>query len=272
MIVCIAGKNNIAINCLNYLIKNKELLKIKKIYSICNQDDNGYDNWQKSFRKFSNTNGIEILELNDVININDIFFISLEFDKIINIDSFKTNKLFNIHFSLLPKYRGCYTSIWPIINGEKYSGVTLHKIDKGIDTGSIIAHRRFDIGINNTARDLYFKLIEQGSLLFYNNIGNILSHNYISKEQNYLYSSYYSRNSIDFSINDFDLNKTSFEIHNKFRAFIFQEYQLPVFRDHKIIKSIILDQKINKKSVVEFDDYFEISGIDRYKIILKKLK
>ena len=38
-----------------------------------------------------------------------------------------------------------YTSYWPIKNGEKKSGVTLHKIDSGIDTGDIISQLSFDI-------------------------------------------------------------------------------------------------------------------------------
>ena len=59
--------------------------------------------------------------------------------EIIKTKNFKSNKLFNLHFSLLPSYKGMHTSAFPILNGEKYSGVTIHKIDNGIDTGDIIA-------------------------------------------------------------------------------------------------------------------------------------
>ena len=40
-----------------------------------------------------------------------------------------------------------YTSIWPIINGENYCGVTLHEIDSGIDTGDIIDQIKVKINI-----------------------------------------------------------------------------------------------------------------------------
>ena len=83
-----------------------------------------------------------------------IFFISLEFDKIINTSLFKTTNLFNIHFSLLPRYKGMYTSILPILNGDKISGVTLHKIDRGIDTGDIIDKCSFRL-ILLTQQEIY---------------------------------------------------------------------------------------------------------------------
>ena len=44
----------------------------------------------------------------------------------------------NIHPSLLPKYRGIHPISWALINGEKRTGVTVHVIDDGIDTGPIL--------------------------------------------------------------------------------------------------------------------------------------
>lgn len=73
---------------------------------------------------------------------DDLIFISLEFDKIVNPDLFKDARLYNIHFSLLPSYKGMYTSAIPILNGEEMVGVTFHEIDKGIDTGNIIAQKK----------------------------------------------------------------------------------------------------------------------------------
>ncbi len=47
----------------------------------------------------------------------------------------------NIHSSLLPKYRGVHPVSWALINGESETGVTLHRIDDGIDTGEILVQR-----------------------------------------------------------------------------------------------------------------------------------
>lgn len=53
------------------------------------------------------------------------------------------NKLFNIHAGLSPYYRGTATNIWPIINKElEYIGMTIHHVNKGIDSGGLILQGR----------------------------------------------------------------------------------------------------------------------------------
>ena len=101
MIVCIAGKNNIAVEILIYLVQIG--IKKENIYIISNKTDDGKDNWQRSLLKKANKMGIEIRNLEDVYSIENLLFLSLEFDKIVNPNKFKSNKVFNIHFSLLPK-------------------------------------------------------------------------------------------------------------------------------------------------------------------------
>ena len=44
----------------------------------------------------------------------------------------------NVHASLLPKYRGASPIQWAVIDGCEYSGVTIMKMDEGIDTGDIL--------------------------------------------------------------------------------------------------------------------------------------
>uniref|UniRef100_A0A1B0C1R6 Formyl transferase N-terminal domain-containing protein n=1 Tax=Glossina palpalis gambiensis TaxID=67801 RepID=A0A1B0C1R6_9MUSC len=51
---------------------------------------------------------------------------------------------FNLHGSLLPKYRGCCPLNWSIINGEDQTGVTLHRMTEKIDHGPIIAQVSMD--------------------------------------------------------------------------------------------------------------------------------
>jgi len=54
-------------------------------------------------------------------------------------------KIFNLHPSLLPKYRGCSSLTWALINGEKSAGFTFHYIDKSIDTGNILLQNEVEI-------------------------------------------------------------------------------------------------------------------------------
>lgn len=268
--ICIAGKNNIAVNSLLYLINELNINK-NNIIALPNKTDNGIDTWQKSFLKCALENDIKIYNLEDIYEINDLIFISLEFDRIIKTQKFKTKNLYNIHFSKLPKYKGMYTSVLPIINGESYSGVTLHKIDDGIDTGDIIAQKVFKISLNDTSRDLYFKYLKYSFKLFKENIENILSNSFTAKKQPFINSSYYSKKSINFTAINIDFNKTSYEIHNQIRAFCFKEYQYPQINKSFVKNSIYDGEFIGYNKFIEEYDKFIISGIDGFKIVVLKV-
>ena len=63
----------------------------------------------------------------------------------------------NVHFSLLPKYRGAAPVNWAIVNGEEKSGVTTMRMDAGLDTGAILLQREIAIGTTENAVDLMLK-------------------------------------------------------------------------------------------------------------------
>ncbi|MEP6704017.1 MAG: methionyl-tRNA formyltransferase [Acidobacteriota bacterium] len=69
----------------------------------------------------------------------------------------------NVHFSLLPKYRGAAPVNWVIVNGEETSGVTTMQMDAGLDTGPILMQRETEIGENETAIELMQKLSVLGA-------------------------------------------------------------------------------------------------------------
>jgi methionyl-tRNA formyltransferase len=264
MKICIAGKNDIAIEILLYLLDCG--VDKNKLCIIPNKTDDGKNNWQRSLLKKANELGIDIKTLEDVYSIENLLFLSLEFDKIINPSKFRSDKLFNIHFSLLPKYKGMFTSIMPILNNEKTTGVTFHKIDKGIDTGEIIAQKEFEIDFIDNARDIYHKYIHNGILLVKQCLEKLLKNEFIeSKPQNLRESSYFSKSAIDFKNINIDLNQTAIKIHNQIRAFNFREYQVPKVLETNIISSKILNSSSKKKAgsvLFENDICFVISTID----------
>jgi len=266
MIICIAGKNAIAVNAVNYIIENN-IIDTRNLFVLPNKNDHGNDEWQPSLKKYAKTRRLRIIDQCDLYEYVDLIFFSLEYDKIILPKNFRSMKLFNIHFSLLPKYKGMYTSVLPILNGETRSGVTLHKIDEGIDTGDIIDQTSFDIEISENASDLYNKYLIYGFELFKNNINKLITNNYFSIKQSQLNSSYFSKGSIDFKNIEIDTNKTSFEIHNQLRAYIFPEYQLPKIFGYYIRNSVLTEEKINNNEFRIIGNRIFISGIDGYKII-----
>ena len=65
----------------------------------------------------------------------------------------------NLHFSILPKYRGAAPIQWAIIKGEKETGVTSFFIDEGLDTGKIIFQEKIEIAQNDDTETLRKKLM-----------------------------------------------------------------------------------------------------------------
>ena len=65
---------------------------------------------------------------------------------------------FNLHGSLLPKYRGRAPLNWVLVNGETETGVTLHRMVKRADAGAIVAQQRVAISPDDVALTLHHKL------------------------------------------------------------------------------------------------------------------
>lgn len=88
-------------------------------------------------------------------------FISVLYDKLLT-EEFIVSKqrCFNFHPGLLPHYRGAGAYSWAIINQEKVTGITLHEIDKDIDSGRLIDIKEFKIKEKDTAEILYSHAME----------------------------------------------------------------------------------------------------------------
>lgn len=69
---------------------------------------------------------------------------------------------FNIHFSLLPKYRGAAPIQWSLINGETVTGVSTFWIEKTLDTGPILVQKQINIEPDDDSQKLTEKLIPVG--------------------------------------------------------------------------------------------------------------
>ncbi len=66
---------------------------------------------------------------------------------------------FNLHPSLLPKYKGCSSITWAMINGEEYSGFSYHYLTKDIDSGNIIFQSKEKIYGFDTQETLYNRIM-----------------------------------------------------------------------------------------------------------------
>lgn len=78
----------------------------------------------------------------------------------------------NVHFSLLPKYRGAAPVNWAIVNGENKTGVTTMQMDVGLDTGDILLQKEVEIGADENSIELMQRLSFIGADL----LGETLNH------------------------------------------------------------------------------------------------
>ncbi len=60
----------------------------------------------------------------------------------------------NIHYSLLPNYRGGSPLLWQVVHAESEGGVTIHRIDAGIDTGPLLVQRAVPLPAGASSREL----------------------------------------------------------------------------------------------------------------------
>lgn len=77
-----------------------------------------------------------------------------------------SGRIFNLHPSLLPDYRGCSSLTWAMIEGESMVGFTYHYIDEGIDTGNTIVQEVIQIEDWDTQVTLYHRVMFEASKLF----------------------------------------------------------------------------------------------------------
>ena len=70
---------------------------------------------------------------------------------------------FNLHGSILPKYRGAAPINWAVMNGETETGVTTFFLQEKVDTGDIILTRKMPIGENETAGEVHDRMMELGA-------------------------------------------------------------------------------------------------------------
>jgi methionyl-tRNA formyltransferase len=79
----------------------------------------------------------------------------------------------NLHFSLLPKWRGAAPVQWAILEGDEVTGITVFKLDKGMDTGPIYSQEEIVIDDHATTEELLELMSRMGSDLVLDAVGKI---------------------------------------------------------------------------------------------------
>lgn len=120
-----------------------------------------------------------------IVDGNFDFAISYRYRKIIkkNIIEILNGRLINLHISLLPWNKGADPNLWSWLENTP-KGVTIHKIDEGLDTGDILLQQQiFFDEEKETLRTSYSKLSHVIENLFIDNIDEILASSITAKQQ-----------------------------------------------------------------------------------------
>jgi methionyl-tRNA formyltransferase len=100
----------------------------------------------------------------NIIENKEGFLLSIHYRHIIKEEILQCfiGRSVNLHPSLLPNYRGCFSSVWAIINNEKETGITFHECIPDVDKGNILIQEKIDITDKDTGYSLFHKLITLG--------------------------------------------------------------------------------------------------------------
>ncbi|CCQ96056.1 10-formyltetrahydrofolate:L-methionyl-tRNA(fMet) N-formyltransferase [[Clostridium] ultunense Esp] len=122
----------------------------------------------------------------------------------------------NIHASLLPKYRGAAPINWAIINGERETGVTIIKMDEGLDTGDMLKYESIPIAEEDDSESIHDKLSQLGGSLIVETLKDIKKGNITSIPQSDELSTYAPK--ISKEIGKIDWNENGDNIINLVRG------------------------------------------------------
>ncbi|HGM5288703.1 bifunctional UDP-4-amino-4-deoxy-L-arabinose formyltransferase/UDP-glucuronic acid oxidase ArnA [Serratia ureilytica] len=123
---------------------------------------------------------------------------------------------FNLHGSLLPRYRGRAPVNWALVNGETETGATLHKMVKRPDAGDIVGQQKVAIADNDTALTLHKKVLEAAQAVLKEQLPKLKNGTATFTKQDESQASYFGRRTA--ADGEILWHKSAKEINNLVRA------------------------------------------------------
>jgi methionyl-tRNA formyltransferase len=164
--ILVFAYNDVGYECLDALIQNDEYI----LAVITHRDDPEEEIWFRSVANLATKYDIPV-HRPDSVNSPDwierirswapdlifsFYYRHMIPEEILNVPRLGA---FNMHGSLLPKYRGRAPINWAIIQGERSTGVTLHHMVKRADAGDIVDQEAVPIGHDDTVQEVFAKCV-----------------------------------------------------------------------------------------------------------------
>ena len=216
------GKGNRGVSCLKALCDHNYNIDL-----VVGHPSKGAS-WYASVAQVAKERGIEVIEPE---NPNDAYveklladrqpdlFILAGYGKIVRQNIIDIPKLMciNLHGGKMPAYRGSSPLNWALINGETSFGLSVLKVDAGVDTGDILIEREFSISGDDTIKELHKIADEQFPLMLLEAVAQLQRGTCVLKSQDKYQGSYYPMRFPEDGLILWE-HYTAEQVHNRIRA------------------------------------------------------
>ncbi|MDR2180189.1 MAG: formyltransferase [Synergistaceae bacterium] len=214
--------SSIGYECLAELLA--ENVEIPAVFT--HQDDPEEEKWFRSVRELAEENRLPLYsparlkedEVRLVRELRPDLIFSFSYRTVIPLPILESASLgaFNIHGALLPRYRGRACVNWAVIHGERETGVTLHHMTARVDEGRIVDQEPVQIGEDDTAHDVFKKMIPAARAMLHRSLPAILEGAAHGWEQDESLATYFGRRRPEDG--QIDWSKPARDVHNLVRA------------------------------------------------------
>lgn len=176
MRVLLLGNKNLAVKCMDRLLRWQAQGELELVALVANPGDDGIGTeWMPSAISRAAELGVAVHQPRSVsdpefrdtlLDLRPDAILSAQYDRILKPDVIALPPLgtVNVHFAALPRERGMMPLVWAMAEGGP-AGVTMHHIDPGIDTGDVVGQTILPIERDDTAYTMYLRASQAGALL-----------------------------------------------------------------------------------------------------------
>ncbi len=179
--ILVFAYHDVGFACLDVLVRRRE-----NVIAVITHEDNPQEQiWFRSVADLAKGHGIPVYApgsvntpewVGRIRDWNPAIIFSFYYRNMIKEDVLNIPRLgaFNMHGSLLPRYRGRVPINWAVLNGEKETGVTLHHMVRRADAGDIVDQETIPIGSRDTAQDVFRKAVKAARLVLERQLDGLL--------------------------------------------------------------------------------------------------
>ncbi|OGA26839.1 MAG: formyltransferase [Betaproteobacteria bacterium RIFCSPLOWO2_02_FULL_65_24] len=215
--------HDVGVRCLGVLLE----AGVEVSLVVTHRDDPGEQIWFASVAELAARHGIETLFPDDpnssgmltrIRGLQPEFIFSFYYRRMLCVELLAAAKrgAFNMHGSLLPKYRGRVPVNWAVLHGERETGATLHEMVEKPDAGRIVDQQVVPIGPDDQAVEVFRRVTDAAETVLRRSLPGLIDGSAVLKPQDLAQGSYFGgRRPEDGRV---DWHQSAQSVHNLVRA------------------------------------------------------